>query len=219
VKICFIAKLNKPYVNKSINFLDKIAEKLDVYDCTTSEAFPKKLLNEEYDIIFSFISSWIIPNKVLKKTRLWNINFHPGPPEYPGTGCFNFAIYDSAEKYGATAHIMEPSVDTGKIIMVKRFPLEKMESVENLTIKTYSALSIMLNELIDYIKINNILPQTEEIWKRKPFKREDLELLSKIDNNMTKNEIEKRVRATYYPGKPAPYINIYGKKFEYNPDR
>ena len=33
---------------------------------------------------------------------------------------------------------------------------------------------------------------------------------------MTMKEIDKRIRATYFPGKPAPFININGKKFEYN---
>ena len=36
---------------------------------------------------------------------------------------------------------------------------------------------------------------------------------------LSKQEIEKRIRATYYFGKPAPFIELFGHRFEYNPDR
>ena len=82
--------------------------------------------------------------EVLNNTRMWNINFHPGSPEFPGIGCFNFAIFNSAEKFGATAHIMEPKVDTGKIIDVEYFSIDaEKENVETLSIKTYNALLIL----------------------------------------------------------------------------
>ena len=28
------------------------------------------------------------------------INFHPAPPKYPGSGCYNFAIYNKDKKIG-----------------------------------------------------------------------------------------------------------------------
>ena len=36
---------------------------------------------------------------------------------------------------------------------------------------------------------------------------------------MSEEEVNKRIRATFFKGKPAPYIEIFNKKFEYNPDR
>jgi len=86
-------------------------------------------------LLISYISPWIVPNKVLSNTIKWNINFHPGPPEYPGIGCFNYAIYDSAKQFGATAHIMKPKVDTGEIIGVNRFPMTNTRNRRNLKYK------------------------------------------------------------------------------------
>ena len=43
-------------------------------------------------------------------------------------GILAFAIYDSVDQFGATAHIMEPKVDTGEIIGVERFPITKNET-------------------------------------------------------------------------------------------
>ena len=157
--------------------------------------------------------------EILEKTKKWNINFHPGPPEYPGIGCFNFAIFDKAKQFGSTAHIMNPQVDTGKIIGVKRFSINNDETVKSLSDKTYSSQLFLYKEILEYIVLHNRLPVCEEKWKRKPFKRKELEKLATINPSMREDEINERIRATYYPGKPAPFIEIFGHKFEYNPDR
>ena len=219
MKICFITKLNKPYVKESITSLNKLTNNIKVYDCESETRIPSEIRKDKYDIIFSYISSWILSKQILKNTRKWNINLHPGPPEYPGTGCFNFAIYDSVKKYGVTAHLMDPNVDTGKIIKVKRFSISKNETVETLSKKTYKCLNTIFDSLIEYIIINQSLPESNEHWLREPFKRTDLEKLATIDCKMSKSEIDKRIRATYFPGKPAPFIKLNKHKFEYNPDR
>ena len=55
--------------------------------------------------------------------------------------------------------------------------------------------------------------------KRKPYKREELEKIAEVNLEIGKSEFIKRIRSTYYPGKPAPFIDIYGYRFEYNPER
>ena len=38
-------------------------------------------------------------------------------------------------------------------------------------------------------------------------------------SDMNEEELDKRIRATYFPGKPAPFIELFGHRFEYNPKR
>ena len=219
MKVCFLTKIEKPGVEDAISYTKLITKNLNVFHGISSELFPAKAREEKYDLLISYISPWIVPKVVLDNTKRWNINFHPGPPEYPGIGCFNFAIYDSAIQFGATAHIMEPKVDTGEIIGVKRFSMTDEENVETLSKKTYEALLSLYKNIIDYVVTNDFLPKCDETWKRKPYMRSELENLATISKNMSKQEIDKRIRATYYPGKPAPFIDIHGHRFEYNPDR
>ena len=219
MKICFITKREKPGVDDAIRLAKKLSQNIDIYYGNLVTPFPSKIVEKQYDIIISYISPWVVPKKVLKRTKRFNINFHPGPPEYPGTGCFNFALFDSSEEFGVTAHLMDSKVDTGKIIGVKRFPIDEKETVESLSIKTYSALFSLYSYIIDYILSNNSLPECSEIWKRKPYTRRELESLATIKTGMSSKEIEKRIQATYYPGKPAPFIEIGKYRFEYNPDR
>ena len=67
--------------------------------------------------------------------------------------------------------------------------------------------------------MSETIVKDDETWQRKPYRRNKLEDLATISKNMSKQEINKRIRATYYPGKPAPFIDIYGYRFEYNTDR
>ena len=67
-----------------------------------SEPFPESAYDWSGDLIISYVSRWIIPESVLNQAQLAAINFHPGSPDYPGTGCINFALYDEAKAFGAT---------------------------------------------------------------------------------------------------------------------
>tara|TARA_Y100000741_G_C18199107_1_gene536870 strand:+ start:332 stop:991 length:660 start_codon:yes stop_codon:yes gene_type:complete len=219
MKICFLTKLEKPGSKEALCFLKKYSKNIDVFAGSVEDPLPDSLLKIDYDLLISYISPWIVPKNVLNKTKKWNINFHPGPPEYPGIGCFNFAIYDSANQFGVTAHIMKPKVDSGKIIGVKRFLMNKDETVESLSIKTYNAQLNLFKKTLDYVFVNKCLPNYNDTWKKKPYKRSELEQLATIDLNMDQAEIDKRIRAAYYQGKPAPFIELGGYRFEYNPDR
>jgi len=219
MRVAFLCKPDKYGTKEAITKLRQITTTLDVYTGNLNETFPEELKENCYDMIISYLSPWIIPKNILEKTRKWNINFHPGPPDYPGIGCFNFAIYDNVKCYGATCHIMEPTVDSGQIIGVKRFRMSTRETVQSLSQKTYKSQLKLFNDIISHIGKYGCLPQSDEIWTRKPYKREDLEALATIGASMTTDEIEHIIRSTYFAGKPAPFVELGGYRFEYNPRR
>ena len=219
MRVAFLCKPDKYGNKEAITRLKQITTELDVYTGNLNDAFPAELRENCYDILISYLSPWIIPKNILEKTRKWNINFHPGPPDYPGIGCFNFAIYDNVKCYGATCHIMEPQVDSGQIIEVERFQISTRETVQSLSQKTYKSQLKLFNNIVSHIEQYGCLPRSDEAWTRKPYKREDLEALATIDASMTMNEIEHIIRSTYFAGKPAPFIELGGHRFEYNPRR
>jgi methionyl-tRNA formyltransferase len=219
MKITLFAKREKNTVNEVIEFLQTHVEDLNVYRGVVGDPFPEKAYEESPDILISYISPWIIPKKVLERTQLCNINFHPGPPEYPGIGCFNFALYNREQEYGVTAHIMDKTVDTGQIVGVKRFPLLRSETVYSLSIKSYGYMLVLFFEVMSAIMLHGKIPECHERWNRKPYKRRELEELCAIRVDMPENEIQRRIQATTYPGMPGAYLDLYGYKFEYNPER
>lgn len=213
MKIAFITKKNKPNVNKAINLLKKYSKKIDIYFADESNKIPKKLSKKTYDIIISYICPWILGNDILSKTKKININFHPGPPEYPGIGCFNFAIYNNAKSFGTTSHIMEKNVDSGKIIFVNRFKMNSKITLDKMMIKTYDLLYLNFQKVIRDIFILKELKFSDENWTRKPYTRKQLNKLNILNINMTKKEILKRIKSMENKDFPGPFLNFKGLKF------
>ena len=98
MKICILTKKEKPGVKEVISFTKTFIDDCDVFFGGLNDPFPGDAKKNHYDILISYISPWIVPVEILEKTKKWNINFHPGPPEYPGIGCLNFAIFDKAKQ-------------------------------------------------------------------------------------------------------------------------
>lgn len=215
MKVLVFVKKNKPFVKEALSYLRHRVDKCVVFEGATGEPFPRRALTQQCDLLISYLSPWIIPEKLLCRTKLWNINFHPGPPEYPGIGCTNFAIYNQEEKYGITAHLMKGSVDTGKIIFVKRFCVDRKDTVESLTRKSYQHMFRSFLQVMNFIFKEKQLPLCQEVWRRIPYKRSELEALCVIKPYMSKKEIERRIKATTFPGMPGAYMKIHGHTFEY----
>ena len=153
MKIILFTKDDKP-TERIVEYLKKRSDSITIYHGKRGDNFPKEAFEGTQDILVSYLSPWIIPQRVLDKTRLWNINFHPAPPEYPGIGCFNFAIYNNERTYGVVAHLMNNKVDSGKIIAIKRFPLLESDSVYSLSIKSYEHMMVLFFEIIRAVSVN-----------------------------------------------------------------
>lgn len=163
--------------------------------------------------VISYICPWIVPEWLLKRARKGAINFHPGPPEYPGIGCTNFALYNNEKIYGVTAHHMAVKVDTGSIIAVRRFPVFPTDTVYSLTQRCYAHTLMLFFEILSNLLSGEHLPVSEETWRRKPYRREELNALCEIKPEMSEDEIRRRVKATTFPNMPGAYVVLGGHKF------
>src|SRR6266481_2419879 len=96
------------------------------------EALPDRVRSWQGDYILCFRSYFILPKALIDRAHIAAINFHPAPPDYPGSGCVNLALYDGAKTYGVTAHVMNEKVDNGPIIHCRRFPIFPQDTVSTL---------------------------------------------------------------------------------------
>ena len=169
--------------------------------------------------LISFLCPRIIPSGVLNLVEL-ALNFHPGPSNYPGIGCYNFAIYEKATTYGAICHHMHAKVDSGPIVTERLFPISADISVEKLKHKTMEKLLEIFTETLHILREERLLPSSNIKWSRRPFTRKQLNMLTRITPDMSPTEITQRIKATVYPSQPGPVINIAGHDFYYPiPDR
>lgn len=210
--ILFLAK-QKPFAKEASELIRLHFSKSEIVFGQIDNPFPDHLYGIEFDYVISYISPWIVPKHVLDNTRIAAINLHPGPPEYPGIGCTNFAIYNGEKEFGVTVHHMKEKPDRGDIITVERFPIFNNDTVYSLTQRCYAYIYLSFVKLFSLILFNKPLPKSEEKWKRKPFTRNELNELCRITKDMPECEIKRRIKATTYPDMPGAFIELGGVKF------
>lgn len=201
--ILFFGKEGDARCAHAADYLRRHAAGVAVHLGRRGAAFPRLDPEATYDSLISYLGPWIIPAEVLRRASRAAVNFHPGPPEYPGIGCTNFAIYEGARVYGVTAHHMAAQVDAGPIIQVERFPLHETDTVWSLTQRAYAHLAVVFYEIADLILAGRPLPVSAERWSRAPLRRAELEALCRLTPDMSEEEIRRRVRATTFPGYPG----------------
>ena len=216
MKVLLLTKDNY-WTSLAENFLKLLFGESSVKAYRSNEKYkkiPSEVLEEEGDLLVSFLSPWIVPESLLRKFKI-AINFHPGPPEYPGIGCYNFALYEDAKEYGVTCHFMSPEVDSGSIMNVIRFPIYPEDVPETLQERSMVYMLILFYDIISKIYRGEALVPSGEKWLRKPFTRKELNELCRIDPvNMCVEEIKCRIRATIHSNvKYGPFIEIGNYRF------
>lgn len=212
ISILFICKKDNEYAQRAAAWLKQHFSRVTIFEGRRKDSLPESVLNWKGDLLISFISPWVYPVSLLQSARIAAINFHPGSPDYPGTGCTNFAIYEGADQYGITCHHMVAGVDAGQIIAVKEFPLKPDDTVLSVTEHCYELIESCFYEVMEQVQQGEPLPATDRRWTRKPFTRKQLNELCRITADMSEAEIEKRIKATTYKG-PWAYTMIGNHKF------
>jgi methionyl-tRNA formyltransferase len=207
LSILFICKANDEFSSMAAAFILLHYPQAVVFHSTRDEPFPKELFEWKGDLLISYLSQWIIPKAVLDNASMAAINFHPGPPEYPGIGCTNFAIYNNADVFGVTCHHMEAKVDTGDIVAVKRFPVFENDTVYSITQRCYGEILYTFYEIFYLLMNGEDLPASTEKWVRKPYLRKELNELCRLTTEMDREEIERRIKATTYL-QPWAYLEV-----------
>ncbi len=165
--------------------------------------FLNSILELRPDVTFSVNFDKIIPEQILRLAK-YNINFHGGIlPQYSGCVSGAWSIINGETETASTAHLMEPSIDTGDIIKEKRIAITGQDTGRTLYDKTTRATIELFKEILELIEQNQVKPIPQELEKRKYYGRE-LPFAGIIDWNNTAIKVYNIVRALNFPPfKPA----------------
>ncbi|WNJ99947.1 formyltransferase family protein [Thalassospiraceae bacterium LMO-JJ14] len=146
--------------------------------------------------LIAFLTSVIVPKAVLAALEGPAYNFHPGPPEYPGSYVAGFAVYDGARTFGVTLHEMADKVDTGPIVEVRRFPVPDGAKFQELEIEAFKQVLQLFADYAPHMATNDEpLPSGVEPWTGVARTRAEAERLQEIEADLSEEEIVRRYRA------------------------
>jgi methionyl-tRNA formyltransferase len=135
--------------------------------------------------LIAFATPVIVPRTILDRLGYGAINFHPGPPSYPGWAPAHFAVYHRETEFGTTAHVMIERVDAGPIIDVETFPIPAGMSPLALEELAYAHLAKVFWRLAKSIATESWgLPTLPLKWGAKTYSRRDYRAMCDVRLNL-----------------------------------
>ena len=123
----------------------------------------EKLINRikkiKPDIIFSIYYRKILPAEILKIPKMGCINIHPSLlPKFRGPVPTAWAIEKGEKDFGITIHLMDEGIDTGNILIQKKYSIGDEETGYQLYTRAMSLGTKLLIDNFDNIIFNKIKP-------------------------------------------------------------
>jgi len=144
--------------------------------------------------LVAFVTPEIVPASVLAGLGYGAINFHPGPPSYPGWAPAHFALYDQAREFGATLHVMVERVDEGPIVGVEMFAIPPGASVASLEGMAYARLSFLFWTLAGPLaSVSERLPELPLRWSGTKSTRRHYAALCEVPLDIARDELDHRI--------------------------
>lgn len=157
------------------------------------------------DWLLSINSTVIVNEEVLKLQKNGGLNLHPGLlPEYAGLHTHQWAIRNQETEFGVTIHEMQSGIDTGDIVLQKKFPLGPDETGIGLYLKCLNEGTKLMKELIAMICNNQSLPKTHQDPSLRKLYTHKMAVNSELNFNDTAKNILAFVRAAYYEPFQSP---------------
>ena len=173
----------------------------DVFHVEKNGLNSLKTLTRLKEISPDFIACFgtgILHEKILSNFPDCIFNLHVGIPEYyRGSSCNFWPIYNSDLKnLGATVHLIEKGIDTGKIAGTKLIPLEPEDNEQTLTWKTIHVGTQLMVETIEKCKLGMLClkkqKQVGTLYKMNEFNPAAILRIKKmVESGELKLQIEK----------------------------
>ena len=121
----------------------------------------KELLKADKPDVLVLGGTRIIKQQILEVPRQSTVNSHPGLlPWLRGSASVGWALYKDLPQ-GATAHFIDPGIDTGDIIVSRQLPVYRHDTYESINYRIAILAGELMAEAVTSIK-NGEAPRTPQ---------------------------------------------------------
>ena len=170
--------------------------------------------NDFADLVVSYLFWELIKEPLISSPLFGCINFHPAIlPDWKGCAGYNIAILNKLEQWGASAHYVDKTIDTGPIIRVYRFDFDyRFETAQSLENKTQKIqCDLYKSVLLDLMQENNLrestIPNTGGTYISKK------QMLQMMEVDPENDDVKTKCRAFWFPPYSGATIEIKGEKY------
>ena len=167
----------------------------------------------EVDLAVSYLFWRRIRKPLIEGPRYGCINFHPAIlPDWKGTAGYNIAILNKLDEWGATAHYVDESFDTGPIIKKYTFSFDyRLETALSLEKKTQEIQKALYKSvMLDFRERGRLPAEAQTAGGGTYISRAQMLEMMKIDmDRLDGEDLDLKIRAFWFP----PFS---GAGFEHN---
>ncbi len=179
--------------------------------------FIGKLQKYGADLFVSMSFDQIFKTDIINLPKLKTINCHAGKlPFYRGRNILNWVLINDEEDFGITVHYMDDGIDTGDIILQKKYLITDDDDYSTLLERAYSGCADVLYEAVKMIQngtVNPIKQETiDQVGMYCGMRKPGDEI---INWNSTSREVFNFVRAICRPG-PMATSTLNGNQIKIN---
>lgn len=186
-----------------LNHIDFIRNK-DV----NSEEIKQKIITLAPDLIISVHLRKVLKKEIFSLAKIAAINVHPSLlPKYRGLSPQHQVLIHGEKESAVTIHYIEEGIDTGDIVIQKRFEIEDDDYIADVQFKMLAIYKTLMVDAVRLLQDKNFkaTKQSQEgISYFGAVKKKDREI--KLDKS--RDEVYNFIRALSMPYKGA-YINNY----------
>lgn len=177
--------------------------KQELSDLFTTESFSSPVgIVIDYGII--------INNDVIEYFPRGIVNSHFSLlPEWRGADPITFSILSGQPKTGVSLMLIEPALDTGKILVQKSLPIDANETTDSLTDKLIHLSDTLLRSYLSRYLTGEVKPRSQPHPDRATYSRKLTKDDGILDWNKPAEQLEREIRA--FHGWPKSRTTLAGK--------
>lgn len=173
---------------------------------------------ENPGVVLTFGTGEILSAQLLASLKLPAYNLHAASPDFPGRDPHHHAVYHGATQYGATLHLITPSVDSGPIVAVERFAVPPgVTPTELLGLANECAWKLLASVGPRIVGSSPMAEVKTEKWGGIKTRRADLHRLARVSPLISPEELVRRSHALNTPNHNNLLVVLHGQTFRYDP--
>lgn len=191
-----------------------IEKRLPVFQSVNVNAskFVQKVRNMHPDLIVMAGYNQILKKSIIEVPKKGVLNLHGGKlPEYRGSSMLNWMIINGETEGGIAIILVDEDIDTGSIVLQKRFEIKLQETIKDVVNKTDRIFPSLLIEAIEKIE-NNTVEITHQRLEEGTYYHSRCPRDGEIDwNRYSAKQVYDLVRALTHPY-PGAFTYFNDKK-------
>ncbi len=171
----------------------------------------------EIDLVVSYLYWRKIRKPLIEGPKYGCINFHPAIlPNWRGTAGYNVAILNKLPEWGATAHYVDESIDTGAIIRVYKFNFDyRIETAQSLEKKTQDIqVELYKSVILDVLEKGKLECTYQQSEAGTYISRQEMNNMKVLNvEDLEKEDLDLKIRAFWFPPYDGAGIVVNGKHY------